>query len=130
MVTIIRGLAAAGVGCGVLLGAVAAVMSPAASASSDGLFSGTYSIAPYGSIVHVSSGCAQCDAVGTGRETVTMTWNGAGWQRAWVMDGCGPGTSVATPTLVTNGVVQELQVVGTGACPAANTTAVWSRIGD
>lgn len=128
MVTMARGIAA-GLAGFALLGA-ATVMSPAASATADGLFSGTYTVAPYGSIVHVSSSCAHCDAIGTGRETVTMTWNGVGWQRAWVMDGCGPVTSILTPTLATNGVVQELQVVGTGACPAANTTAVWSRIGD
>ena len=115
---------------GVLLGAVSAVMPPAASGAPDGLFNGTYSVAPYGEIIHVSSNCPHCDAVGTGRATVTMTWNGVGWQRAWNMDGCGPVTAIATPTAVADGVVQELQVAGTGTCPAANTTAVWSRIGD
>src|ERR1700753_493832 len=106
--TLARGLAASLAGCA-LLGAAAVMTPPAASAAADGLFSGTYSVAPYGSIVHVSSNCAHCDAIGTGRETVTMTWNGAGWQRAWVMDGCGPVTTMLTPTLATNGVVQELQ---------------------
>lgn len=127
--TLFRTLVAVVLGA-VLLGAIAGQMPPFAYAAPDGLFSGTYSIAPYGDIVHVSSNCAHCDAVGTGRVTVAFTWNGAGWQRAWNMEGCGPVTALATPTLVTNGLVQELQIVGTGACPAANTTAVWSRVGD
>ena len=129
MITITRALAANALGAA-LLGTIAGAVSPAASAASDGLFSGTYGIAPYGDVVHVTSDCPHCDATGTGRVTVTLTWNGAGWQRVWDMDGCGPVTAIATPTLVNNGVVQELQVVGTGTCPAANTTATWSRIGD
>ncbi len=78
-----------------------------AGAANDGLFSGTYSIAPYGDIVNVSSKCPECDAVGTG---VSATGTG-------------------TPTVVANGYVQELTLVSVGTCPAANTTAVWSRIG-
>lgn len=115
---------------GLVLGAVLLGMPPRASAGPDGLFNGTYVIAPFGDVVHVTSRCPHCDAVGTGRVSVTMTWNGAGWQRTWNMDGCGLVTAIATPTAVTDGVVQQAQVVGAGTCPAANTTATWSRVGD
>src|ERR1700742_2940924 len=97
--TTVGPLTAAALASGVLL-----LVTPAtiASAMADGLFSGTYAIAPFGDVVHVTSNCPRCDAVGTGRATVTMTWNGAGWVRAWDMAGCGPVTTIATPTLVNN----------------------------
>jgi hypothetical protein len=115
------------------LGAAALLAATApgiAGAANGGLFSGTYSIAPYGDIVHVSSKCPECDAVGTGvSATVVMTWTGAGWTRTHTLEGCGTATGTATPTVVADGYVQELTLVSVGTCPAANTTAVWSRVG-
>ena len=119
-----------------LLGAVGAAvlglttLSPTANAVNDGLFSGTYTVAPYGDIVHVSSACAQCDAVGTGAGgTVPLTWTGAGWTHTQTLAGCGTATGTGTPTVVVDGYVQELTLVSVGTCPAANLTAVWTRIG-
>lgn len=61
-----------------------------AGAANEGLFSGTYQIAPFGDIVHVSSDCPRCGAVGTGAgATVVMTWTGAGWTRTQNLEGCG-----------------------------------------
>ncbi len=115
------------------LGAAALLAATApglAGAANDGLFSGTYAIAPYGDIVHVSSKCPQCDAVGAGvSATVVMTWTGAGWTRTQNIEGCGVATGTGTPTVVADGYVQELTLVSVGTCPAANTTAVWSRVG-
>src|SRR5689334_2487467 len=110
-----------------LAGAVGAAVfgiatAPAANAVNDGLFSGTYAIAPYGDIVHVSSACPKCDAVGTGAAaTAVFTWTGVGWTRAQNIEGCGPVTGTVTPTAVVDGYVQELTLVSVGACPAANT---------
>jgi hypothetical protein len=119
-----------------LVGAVGAAALLAASApgiagaANDGLFSGTYSIAPYGDIVHVSSKCPQCDAVGTGAAaTAVFTWTGVGWTRTQVLEGCGTATGTGTPTVVADGYVQELTLVSVGSCPAANLTAVWTRVG-
>jgi hypothetical protein len=111
--------------------AAAAVVSPgAAYAANDGLFSGTYVIAPFGDTVHVTSECPECDAVGTGPSaTVVMNWNGVGWQRTQEIAGCGTATGTGTPTVVADGYVQELTLVSVGTCPAANLTAVWTRVG-
>lgn len=101
-----------------------------AHAQNSGLFSGTYVIAPFGDTVHVTSECPECDAVGTGAAaTVVMHWNGAGWMRTQEMPGCGTVTGTGTPTVVADGYVQELTLVSVGTCPAANLTAVWTRVG-
>ena len=115
------------------LGAAALLASVApgiAGAANDGLFSGTYAIAPYGDIVHVSSKCPECDAVGIGAAaTAVMTWTGAGWTRVQTIEGCGTVTGTGTPSVVADGYVQELTLVSVGTCPAVNTTAVWTRVG-
>ncbi|BBZ64866.1 hypothetical protein MINS_02950 [Mycolicibacterium insubricum] len=113
-----------------VVGLVAAALVTAGTAGAeDGVFSGTYVVAPWGDTIHVTSKCAHCNAVATGRVTQTLTWNGAGWTNAFTIEGCGPVTTTGTATAVADGYVQELQVVGVGACPAANTTATWSRVG-
>lgn len=111
--------------------ATAAVASPGvANAANDGLFSGTYVIAPFGDTVHVTSECPECDAVGTGpSRTVVMNWNGVGWQHTHELAGCGVATGTGTPTVVADGYVQELTLVSVSSCPAANLTAVWTRVG-
>jgi hypothetical protein len=59
-----------------------------------------------------------------------MNWNGVGWQRTHTIEGCGIVTGTGTPTVVANGYVQELTLVSVGSCAPANTTAVWTRVGD
>jgi len=101
-----------------------------ANAVNDGLFSGTYTVAPFGDVVHVSSPCPQCNAVGTGAGgTVPLTWTGAGWTHTQNLPGCGTATGTGTPTVVADGYVQVLTLVSVGTCPAANLTATWTRIG-
>jgi hypothetical protein len=117
-------------GVAAVLAAMAVASPGVASAANTGLFSGTYVIAPFGDTVHVTSECPECDAVGTGPSaTVVMNWNGVGWQRTQEIAGCGTATGVGTPTVVVDGYVQELTLVSVGTCPAANLTAVWTRVG-
>ena len=116
--------------CAVGAAALLATTAPVANAVNEGRFDGTYSVAPFGDIVHVSSACAGCDAVGTGPGgTVPLTWTGAGWTHTHTLAGCGTATGTGTPTAVVDGYVQVLTLVSVGTCPAANLTAVWTRIG-
>ena len=126
MMTITRRLAGGVVGA-TLLSAMAGTVSPVAAHADGPLFNGTYSVAPYGDLVHVSSDCGGCDATGVGQVAVHLTWNGAGWTRAYV-DQCGPVTGTLLPTVVTDGAVQEGTLASTGGCAGA-VTAVWSRVG-
>lgn len=116
--------------CAVGAAALLATTPPVANAVNEGRFDGTYSVAPFGDIVHVSSPCAQCNAVGTGPGgTVPLTWTGAGWTHTQTLPGCGTAIGTGTPTVVADGYVQVLTLVSVGTCPAANLTAVWTRIG-
>ncbi|MDT5075570.1 MAG: hypothetical protein QOJ80_207 [Mycobacterium sp.] len=110
---------------GVVAGAVS---SPTASAVTAGQLSGTYSVAPYGDLVHIASDCAQCDAVASGAVgSKTLHWTGAGWENVST-DQCGPVTGTLVPAVVANGFVQEVSFTSAGGCAGALTTA-WSRIG-
>jgi hypothetical protein len=120
MITIIRGLAA-GIGGTVLLGAAA---TPGAATPQGPVLSGTYDVvATYGTataneVMHIVSGCPQCDATATSTSggTVALTWNGAGWQGT-AGGGCGPMTSVITPVGNVNGFVQNFTTVATFLTP-------------
>jgi len=93
-----------------------------------GLFSGTYVVAPYGSVIHVSSDCPGCDAVAVSKATVTMTWNGVGYTRSWVDTTCGPQSTLLTPVAVAGGYIQSLAIAGGGAC-IGPVTGTWTRTG-
>lgn len=124
MITITRRLT---IGIGALLTATTAAV-PAIAAAGGPLFSGTYAVAPYGSVVHVSSQCGGCNAVGVDKAAANFTWTGAGWESTYDA-GCGMGTTVLTPTAVVNGVVQELTASGASPCTGP-VVANWSRVGD
>lgn len=117
-------------GVAAFLAAAGVLSTGVALAQNDGLFDGTYVVAPWGDTVHVTSACPRCDAVGVGPSaSAVMHWTGAGWERTHEIAGCGTATGTGTPTVVADGYVQELTLVSVGTCPAANTTAVWTRVG-
>lgn len=93
-----------------------------------GLFSGTYTVAPYGSVVHVSSACPGCVATAAGKATVTMTWTGVGYGRSWSDQSCGTLSTLLTPTVVAGGFIQVLTVSGMGSC-IGPVTGTWTRTG-
>lgn len=119
MMTITRELAAGAV-VGVLLGAGAA---PAAAAPQGPVLSGTYDIiatyksATVNEVVTLASDCPQCNATVTSNgKSNTMTWNGIGWEGTWG-GGCGPATTVYTPSGDVDGVVKNFTVLGTYLTP-------------
>lgn len=127
MRTTIRRRAAGSVG-GALLGVVAGLLSPTVASAEAPLFSGSYSIAPHGDVVRVSSDCGGCDATMSGAVGSTVVkWTGAGWQGVST-DQCGPLTGTFVPAVVAGGVVQEMAYTATGGCVGTLST-VWTRIG-
>ncbi len=112
---------AAGLLGGVLL--MGATTAPASASPGGPILSGTYdTVATYGTatvheVVKITSDCPRCNAVGALRTgTATMTWNGVGWQ-AVAASGCGPLTTVYTPTGNLDGVVQNFTILGTYLTP-------------
>jgi hypothetical protein len=138
MATIIRGLTV-----GVLGGALlVAAETPAAATPQGPVLSGTYDVvatyrsATVNEVMHIVSGCPQCDATATSTSggTVALTWNGAGWQGT-SGGGCGPMTSVITPVGNVNGFVQNFTTVATFLTPEVCAvtgpgTGTGTRIGD
>jgi hypothetical protein len=113
---------------GALLGMVAGLISPATASAEAPLFSGSYSVAPYGDVVRVSSDCGGCDATMSGAVgSNVVKWTGAGWQGAST-DQCGPLTGTFVPAVVVDGVVQEMSYTATGGCVGTLST-VWTRVG-
>lgn len=120
--------------------AVTGVLTPAVANADGPILSGTYQVtmihegAAFPTVATITSDCAQCDAtVFVEGNTNVVSWTGSGWGFT-NSGGCGPMTSVYTPSNV-DGVVQNFTIVGTYLTPEVcgimgPVTGTATRIGD
>ncbi len=79
-------------------------------------------------VVKITSDCPGCNATVVGDSgTGVLQWNGSGWEHTDTAQ-CGPVTSTFSPTVVVNGIAQELSSRWT-VCDVTVTTT-WTRTGD
>jgi hypothetical protein len=115
-------------------GAVAPPGAAPAGATPDGpWFRGTYNYrgtsggATSTVVGTITSNCPRCDAKQDDGEV--WQWNGTGWQKTQSI-ACGSSTFTLTPTVVVNGIAQELSGHGLTPCGGREVQYTFTRVGD
>jgi hypothetical protein len=80
-------------------------------------------------IVTITSDCPGCDVILVGAVPPAYQWNGSGWQQVTTGPICPGDTVTLTPTVVVNGIVQELSTYY-ATCNGTVRSGTLTRIGD